>query len=97
MTDNKLFVRPRKNKVQLLDSPPSPLPPNKVDFKDKWMMGESRIGFPFRPSVGEKVMWTQIKRSSSLDASERDFVEAITQDLGLILTHRLVSTRPPIC
>lgn len=46
------------------------------------MTVESRIGFPFRPSLGEKVAWTQIKRTASLDASERDFVETITQDLG---------------
>lgn len=73
MTDNNLSLRPRMNKVQLLDSLP-----NKVDFRGRWMMVESRIDFPFRPSVGEKIKWTQIKRTSSIDSSERAFVEAIT-------------------
>lgn len=76
ITDNNLSLSPRKSKVQLLDSPP-----NKVDFKGRWMIVESKIGFPFCSILGEKNKWTQIQHVSSLDFSEQAFVEAVTGDL----------------
>lgn len=77
MSDNTLSLHLRRNRVKLFDSPP-----NKIDFKGKWVMVESKVGFPFRPSVNEDYQWSQILYLSSLDPSEKAFLEAITRDLG---------------
>lgn len=45
-------------------------------------MVESKARFLFRLSVGEDYQWTQIQHASSLNHSERAFLEAITHDLG---------------
>lgn len=45
-------------------------------------MVESKVEFPFRPSVGEDYQWTQIQHASSLNPFEQAFLEAITHDLG---------------
>lgn len=53
-------------------------------------MVEFKIGFPFRPNVGEDYQWTQIAHVSSLNHSKKAFLEAITQDLG---SSRHIQTR----
>lgn len=76
MLDNTLSLRPRWNKVLLFDSPP-----NKIDFKGRWLILQSRIGFPFRPCVNENFQWPQIQNVPSLRPSEKSFLEVITRDL----------------
>lgn len=83
MSNNTLSLHPRRNKVLLFDSPP-----NKTDFKGRWLIVESRIGFPFRPCFSEDYQRSQIQNISSLSYSERSFLETITRDLGHSRQHQ---------
>lgn len=77
ITNNNLSLRPQKNIVELFDSPP-----NRVDFKSRWVVIESKINFPFHPLIGEKYQWTQISRNLILIPAESRFMTVVTRDLG---------------
>lgn len=77
MTDNSLSLRPLPNRVRLFNSPP-----NRIEFKGKWVMVESKVGSSFRPLIGKKDTWECVPHDMLLPRAESRFVAAITRDLG---------------
>lgn len=77
MLDNNHSLRRLPNRVRLFDSPP-----NRIEFKGKWVMVESKVGFPFRPLIGKKDTWECLLRDVLLFRAKKRFVAAITLDLG---------------
>lgn len=54
-----------------------------MEFKGKWVMVESKVGFPFRPLIGKKDTWDCVPRDVLLSRAESRFITAVTWDLGL--------------
>lgn len=77
MTNNNLSLRPLPNRVKLFDSPP-----NRIEFKGKWVMMESKVGFPFHPLIGKKDTWDCVPRKALLSKVEKRFIADMTRDLG---------------
>lgn len=77
MVENLISLRTRKNRVVLFN----PLP-NRVDWKAKWVAVESRIGFPFRPLVGQCLKWDPVTSSAELSMLEIKFLSIVFAALG---------------
>lgn len=77
MVDNLLSLRPRRNQVALFN----PLP-NRVDWKNKWVTVESRVGFPFHPLVGQCSKWSALPSNALFSDLERRFLDVIAEKLG---------------
>lgn len=77
MTNNNLSLRPLPNRVKLFDSPP-----NRIEFKGKWVMMESKVGFPFHPLIGKKDTWDCVPQKALLSKVEKRFIADMTRDLG---------------
>lgn len=77
MTNNNLSLQALPNRVRLFDSPP-----NKIEFKGKWVMVESKVGFSFRPLIGKKDTWDCVPRDVLLSPTESRFIAAVTWDIG---------------
>lgn len=75
--NNLLSLRPRRNRVVLFDPPP-----NKLEWKTKWVGVESRIGFPIRPLIGHCTKWNALPSNVTLSVHERALLDKIAAELG---------------
>lgn len=76
MVDNLLSLHPRRNQVVLFN----PLP-NRVDWKNKWVAIESKLGFPFRPLIGHCSKWANLPSNTIFIEPEHRFMDIVARDL----------------
>lgn len=77
MNDNVISLRPRRNQVILFDSLPY-----RVEYKGRWVAGESKIGFPFRPLIGQCRRWDSLPSNVRFSPSELKIIKVIAETLG---------------
>lgn len=55
---------------------------NRVDWKNKWVAVESRMGFPFRPLIGHCTKWGGLPSNTYYIELEIKLLKVVARELG---------------